>query len=186
MSVPMCSTWKKVISAILVWMTIFFRERIETIVWTWIIFRRIQMYSFRRSPNMYLHLSVRIKPMHKNANVLHLHAHAELMWAFLTGTCFLCVSPGTESIMDATSALYHATPSKAKIQLFKILFLLLITSPFKQEMTHKQFCQKYVHMCVCSKSVFCFLHYCGQNFCYLVQTCRVRFAYSGKSSWRIV
>lgn len=78
------------------------------------------------------------------------------------------MSPGTESFMDATSALHHATPSKSKILSFFSFYLFislqLFTSPFKQEMTHKQYClrTRQKDVCVCSHRISCFCPIVGR------------------------
>lgn len=68
------------------------------------------------------------------------------------------MSPGTESFMDATSALHHATPSKAKLfSLFSFISLYLSiysTGDDSQPMllTHKS----ERRVCVCLHNISCF------------------------------
>lgn len=96
----------------------------------------------------------------------------ECFWlapAFLLTSAF--VSPGTESCMDATSALHHATPSKAK--LFSLFFLsslhfsIYSTGNDSEPMllTHKS----ERRVCVCVYTIFPVVALLWAEFiCYLV------------------
>ncbi len=78
------------------------------------------------------------------------------------------VSPGTESFMDATSALHHATPGKAKRFSLLSLYVSFQTGDDSQTIPLTRVIKR--HVCVCSHTVFpVFALLWAEILCYLEQ-----------------